>query len=337
MNADIIINDARNRLWQRVIFATAFRWGFYATAAAALAVLAGKIMGNIWIGFYTLPVAGLVIGLITGLFKRPSPEHTAIYIDRSIGKDNYFATLLYCLAKERPNPVEKAFPAAPAGSGPVTPLQIPYNLHYPLMFAVSLIIIFIITLAPVMPTATTDSPMANNSGFVVPAPGRAAAGTANMAKLRKEIAQLLKDIEQGKLNPAAILEKVNGFVTAAGSVEELAEIKALLEKIKSSLQDKQMLQVYEPRITQINEVVTQKMDRLHASVSGFSLAGESGEGASGTSATGPEPSPDNVTATSTEPGRIPAPKTIEEIMRKPYWPVEYDEVVKRYFYHEDTK
>ncbi|MBI4738686.1 hypothetical protein HY772_03860 [Candidatus Woesearchaeota archaeon] len=327
-----IINRTQNRLWQRVIFATVFRWGFYATAAAALAVLAGKVMGNIWTGWYTLPAAGLVIGLITGLFKRPSPEHTAIYIDRVTDKENYFATLLYCLTKEQPNPVEKAFPDAPAGSGPVMPLQIPYNLHYPLMFAVSLIIIFIITLAPVMSTATTDSPVANNSGLVVPAPGRAAAGTANlpdlavqagMAKLRKEIAQLLKDIEQGKLNPAAILEKVNGFVTASGSVEELAEIKALLEKLQP-----QIPQIYEPRITQIRGEVAQRLSRINSS-GGFSLAGEPGDGIGGT--TGQETPSGNVAGINTEPGHIPTPKTIEEIMRKPYWPAEYDEVVKKYF------
>ncbi|MEK7310167.1 MAG: hypothetical protein AAB038_05060, partial [Planctomycetota bacterium] len=102
----------RRYLWRLVIIDNSFKSGSYLLAVSVVLLLAARVFGISFLAesylLFLSPLIGLVIGLMAGLFNKPSMADVALVADNKLGLNNYLSTAYECSSRPSPNPVEDA-------------------------------------------------------------------------------------------------------------------------------------------------------------------------------------------------------------------------------------
>ncbi|MFH1227202.1 MAG: hypothetical protein V1701_04775 [Planctomycetota bacterium] len=316
------IKSVSGRLTRRVIFARAFQWGAYGAAAAIIISLALKLIpfdsfNPIFIS--VLPAAGLLIGAVAGIVGRPSLMDTAIFLDEKLADRNYLSTFVECLNKPSLNPVESRLINSNE-QRPTNP-ELRYKVSYLIMFLIAMIVLVIIQQTPIPAnsgqTRNPKSEIQNNaqiSDIKTQVKTLQATSGDTGKELLAKIEKLVREMEQGSAAPSMMLEKLNEF---SQSVRELprdspdaARIQALLDKLQ-----------------EYYKITAQKQDSGFSRANALAQSGPSGAGGGVTEPIITYPQP--LTPVSITP--LYLKKLYEEAVARPYWPAQYDEVIKKYF------
>src|SRR5210317_1791845 len=98
------ISKISNNIRKFIILNNTFKIGFYFIIVSFALILFSKTSGfNIWPGTYwivSLPLFGLLIGFITGLFNKLSHSQTALIIDEKLNTNYYIPTSLETVSKK---------------------------------------------------------------------------------------------------------------------------------------------------------------------------------------------------------------------------------------------
>lgn len=322
-----VIKLVSRQLTRRMIFAYAFRWGAYGAVLAVLFALASKlIIPSFQLSFLISPlciIAGLLIGAIIGIINRPTLLQTAIFLDEKLADKNYLSTFVECVNKQSLNPVEAKL-VTPQPEFHIPDLTIAYKYSQLIIFLIAVIVLVIIQQTPVptvnggeIPNAKsqiTNNVQISNIKTQVKTL-QETVGDTNKQLLAK-IERLAREIEEGTATPSLVLAKVNELSRAVQTLppgdKDTTKLQALLDKLQ-----------------EYYKISAKSRD------TGFTRATESVQG--GTSASGStgnqitDRNQLNLFNPLTEVTPAYLEKLGEEALSKPYWPSEYNEVIKKYF------
>lgn len=318
------IKSVSSQLTRRVVFAYAFRWGAYGAVLAVLFALASKLIIPSFhlsspVSYFCI-IAGLLIGLAIGIINRPTLIQTAIYLDQKLNTRDHLSTLMECLNKTLPNPVEAQFINKSAISNPQ--FAISYKYSYLILFLIAVIVLVIVQQTPLPTLGSRDisnrtSHISNQQVQIANLKSQIqqaqAVSNESVKQLIKQIEQLVREIEQGSTAPSMILARLTEFSRTAQGLpqddKDTAKVQALLDKLQEyyKISDKG-----QPGFTRATESAQK---------------GTGGTGGGETESLIPYPQP--LTPVAITP--VYLKKLGEEAMSKPYWPSEYNEVIKKYF------
>src|SRR3989339_1349362 len=154
-------------LWRLVIIDNAFRVGSYLLGVSVMLLLVARVFN---ISFLTesyllllSPLIGLLVGLVAGLFNKPSMADISLVADNKLGLNNYLATAYECSSRPVSNQVEGALVSDMARQGGrlTEGFFFKNNRRYLYLFMVLAGVFMVIWFMPVvssMPADKTQSP-----------------------------------------------------------------------------------------------------------------------------------------------------------------------------------
>ncbi|MFH1229917.1 MAG: hypothetical protein V1709_00325 [Planctomycetota bacterium] len=325
-------------LWSLIILDSSFKTGSYLIIVSIILLLISKITNILFLSqsYYWLlisPLIGLSLGLVIGLFRKPSVSETASVIDTKLGLDNYLSTTLECIAKQSPNQIEQSLAdnIKKDGINHLSRFSFVYNWRAPSVFMILAGITLIIWFTPVahsgvlnklgVTTNTFSSPEIPNLINISQGLSEIKQNTAtnqDVQELIRQIETLLNDIQNTQQNYSILLEKINRFIQEIPKHQEIphqesARLQSLLQRLES---------LVNVRISNAYNVNTKGGES-----NGFSRYQPESQ-----QVTKSPQAEYNNKIEEVQPDIQSEPH--QEPINNPYWPEEYNEIIKKYFSKE---
>jgi len=307
-----------------------------------------------------IPLIGLCCGVMLGLFRKPSLSETASVIDTKLGLNNYLPTTLECISKQPPNQIEQllADNMKKDGVDYLARFSFGYNWRAPSLFMILAGIMLVIWFVPVAHSGVLDTSGVKTNTFSsseIPNLITISQGLSEIKQdtrnnqevqeLIRQIETLLNDLQNTKQDYSVILERINRFIREIPNDEKIpaqqsAQLQSLLQKLESLVCGKiSNVNMKEDENNGFSRYQPARLDNRSGGPESQPVTPTGREPLKGTSPDVKVPSG----ATSIQAKYNNKIETVQpniqpeshiESINKPYWPEEYNEIIKKYFSKE---
>lgn len=320
-------------LWRLVIIDNSFKAGFYLLVVSVILLLTARVFNISFLAesylLFLSPLIGLLVGLVAGLFNKPSMAQATLVADNKLGLDNYLSTAHECSSRSASNPVEEALVNDMAGQGGklTEGFAFRYNRRYFYLFMVLAGVFMIIWFTPGVSSMPVDK--TRSAGPLLSREDRLITISQGLSEVKdktqedylvqefiRDIEILLADIRKNPQDKTVLLERVNKFLQYLPGLQiparESAYLQSLLEKLGA-----------------LGSELSAGYDSGKNTTFGDNTFSryQSGQNTMPVSSLSTQDRPDK--SGQIQPGVVL--KTKEEVINHPYLPGEYKEIIKKYF------
>lgn len=332
-----LIRPIAGRLWQLVILDNTFRIGFYFTVISAFLILTAKIFDIPFPShpyrLMIIPLVGLLVGFLIGLFRKPAMSQIALIIDDKLQSQHYFSTALECSLLPSMNPIEQTLTDNIKNDSAhlLSQFSFVYNWRHPLLFVILAGVMLIIWFTPVANSSAANQP---NTRPLLP---------SDMANIIT-ISQGLSELKNQPGNSSDTSELIRQFEELLRNIQTTPQNYALLKEkmefIRTELSGSKLTLLESARLQLLMEQLRTLVDHL-AAAGGINGNQNTGENVPPQTFSRYQPEQNTSIGTQSVPAsytgqteniQINTPlKTYESAINNPYLPPKYKEIIKKYF------